>query len=70
LARLFAGHHNNISVEQQIAEYKDHDVTDIRVEYVKNNHGELMYAKMRAADNADFFHLKANVPARAQATTW
>ena len=42
------------SPEQQIAEYKVHDVNDVTVTYVKNDRGEVMYAKMRAGERGDY----------------
>ncbi len=42
--------------QQQIAIFKDHGVNDDTLSYVKNERGEVMYAKIRATDNGDELH--------------
>jgi hypothetical protein len=47
---------NDTTPQQQVGIFKDHDINDVTLSYVKTERGEVMYAKIRATDNGDFLN--------------
>lgn len=44
---------NDETPQDQVGTFKDHDMSEVSLNYVKTDQGELMYAKIRASDNAN-----------------
>jgi hypothetical protein len=44
---------NDMTPQAIIEMFKDHAIDDDALTYVKGDHGEMMYAKIRATDNGD-----------------